>query len=809
MRWNRDVAVLGICGLLTVVHGIKLCIGNPYVHDEAFRIIVGAAFILLVPGLLLGQRLRFTSRHPWETVSLAFILSMIVEMVVLVPILAAGASITAWAAIIIVLCAGLWLDALRQLVTGQSLRFLGTLLSVPGSSFADRALSLICLALPVLATVLAYRLGEGPYGVGAESDLHCAFVRLYREMPLVLSNLGIDRGAQPQNLIHWWEFILAGWSRLANIDPLPLFYRARFVAPFLGGAGMYWLARSIFGTRQRASAVFITACVLCLSGIIYHGSLSWIPETLGRFVMAFLGTSHHADVAIDILLPLSAAAALQFFSRRSLRNGLVFVGVLVIDFALHPREFIQTGYYVGLALPTLLAFAACRNARIWKAWLATLGVCSAVAIACLALSASFGPVEHHGYDELAIKSRSLELALQPEHIVQVRSLLHFPFHMLLSSTVDAANIASGQQIQAMLDQEWRHDPWLILTAVAIAICALFGRQRDRRLAVYLYLLWLLTLCWNSGMFMVAAITYSEFYMSTPRLLHVFGYLVIGSAIVTLAELVTSGICNITCRVSGNRGDHSRALSIIVLGALGWLGGQAFAGWMNRGDLPLMMVSTIVSCIVPVLCCLAVILDRLGKQRSGASAVWPAIALSVAFFFPFIQQNAARFKAQQLSGFRGCPDWWGVGNPHGISPELMQWTRSLSPGQKIFIMPGYNEFLSVYSPQYLAVLPVASVIRDVPAQNAILNGSHFLSIVPFNDEAVLDPANAARIDHVEAYEKLRAMNVDYILISNRHYDGFLQAYVRKYPETYVPVFENAGQKELVVRVVPAKDATADQ
>src|SRR5262249_22044603 len=158
--------------------------------------------------------------------------------------------------------------------------------------------------------VAAYRWGENVADLGGEKYLHMMFVRYYHDMPLVLGNLGIDRGSPPPNLVHLWEFLLAGWARCIQVDPLPLFGRARMVVPVLGLAGMSLLTRVVFVRRQATVAAFAGVLVLYLAQLVTQaGSLAWVRAVdPTRGVFAFFGSAHHGDTAMDILLALTAGA---------------------------------------------------------------------------------------------------------------------------------------------------------------------------------------------------------------------------------------------------------------------------------------------------------------------------------------------------------------------------------------------------------------------------------------------------------------------------------------------------------------------
>jgi hypothetical protein len=124
--------------------------------------------------------------------------------------------------------------------------------------------------------------------------------------------------------------------------------------------------------------------------------------------------------------------------------------------------------------------------------------------------------------------------------------------------------------------------------------------------------------------------------------------------------------------------------------------------------------------------------------------------------------------------------------------LIAWTRALPPRQRILVDPLRYDFLCIYAPQYLALSPVRSVLRDCADHQAILAGKH----------AVFSPVASTKhsLDDSALRDWLAARRVDYVLINADRYDSTLADYFRSCSE-YQVVFDLPERRELVVGCAP--------
>src|SRR5262249_50009941 len=155
----------------------------------------------------------------------AFVLSLVVTILALVPAVALSTGIGTWAALVFAFCGPALVVVGLRCRRGERLQFLGTAAALPRGSAGEQVLAWVTFLGSIVGAFLAYRWGEEHiFSIGDEKLIHLGFVRLYRDTLLNLHDLGLIHGSPPLNIVHLWEFLLAGWSRIVGVDPLPLFF---------------------------------------------------------------------------------------------------------------------------------------------------------------------------------------------------------------------------------------------------------------------------------------------------------------------------------------------------------------------------------------------------------------------------------------------------------------------------------------------------------------------------------------------------------------------------------------------------------
>lgn len=763
--------------LFFAVTGVNLCwfaVGETLSAEAPLRIVIGALPIFLVPGLILGELLRLRARHLWETVAIGFSLTLLIELVLLpIPFLL-HATIAWWIASLLgVTLLGVGLLALpgnRQ----RPWHFLAPLMRWPGRG----ALGWSIVLIPVALAAWAYGAGEDLLDVCGEKMLHVMFVRYYHDMPLVLDRLGVRPGVAPPNLVNLWEFLLAGWARMIHVDPLLVFFRARFVIPVLGLAGLYLLVQMIFVRRRKVDALFFGATLMCLAGFLFVSpALRWVhggDPTRGIF--AFYGTVHHADPAADILVPLTCGLMLRLVRRPAFANAALMIALMTASFLWHPREFLQLALYLGVLGVAILWTPALRRWRTIRNWAVAVALLIGLAGVLLVASTKLVGGQSHAYDEMKIKKLALEYAALPENLAGVRNFFHVPYTFMISTITERENVLSWQELnQNSIEPSWLLDPWLIFSGIGLIALGIFGRREERGLAAYYFWLWLLALAWNCSMLVIFALTYSEFFMVTPRLLYLFAYLIIADVVLMLPRAVPS--------FAPRAGVPFAALAV---GIGAW-------AWQHYGSPGAKRLSPVLTALM-WLAALWVLLDR--RQKTALKAGPAAIGLggiALLFFAPFLAERAYHVVGDKPVLSRSQPKWFDDDNPFGMSAELIAWTRTLPPRQMFLVHPDGQDCIHAYAPHYEAIFPVTILLLDFPTRHAVATGQH--PVLARRDSAGL------AIQHAQAQAWLKARGIDYLLLNHEDYDNGLRAYVDAHPQHFEVVFHNAGKRELVVRYSP--------
>jgi hypothetical protein len=584
-----------------------------------------------------------------------------------------------------------------------------------------------------------------------------------------------------------------------RIDPLPLFCHARMVVPVLGLSGMYLLIRLIFLDGRKSTLIFVGVLALASGQVVLETkSLHWVNAyDPTRGVFTFMGTAHHADAAMDILLPMTAAILLLFMRQPRWSHGLLLIGILVANFLWHPREFLQAALFLGMVLPVALLLPSLRRRVVFTRWLVTTGILVGVAIGAAALSRACVPRESHFYDESALKRTALEYAVERHEITTVRSLFRFPLHFFLASP-NHPDVLSPSDVHAMAGAHWNLDRWWFLAAGATVVLVTLGKTRDRQLAIYHLIFWLLAYCWNFSMLAILALTYSEFCLGMPRLLYLFSYLVIADAALVLATALYRALGVMVGWVPRTP-PTLRAVAALVLGfAVLALSDGAFARWAaHHHRSGAYTVGAVLNA-----CCLALLVGVLwfeSRRWNGLRTIvalrrpipmGAALLLIGAALWPLnIKKWPALF--EMVRSGAGDPDWFGDKNPMGYSRALIAWARALPAGHRIAANPLDIAMLTVYTPQYLCVQPVGSVIADAPERERAERGEH-----PFYRPEGLP---TWRADHAAAIEWLRRRKAGYVLINRYDYDSPALAYFQAHSDCYELVFENSLAREAVFRV----------
>jgi len=777
------------------------------------RVVVGACLIFVLPGLVWGDVLGLRARSVLETIALAFALTLTLEIALLALIVSLRLPIAAWVAALLGLTTLGAILLITRALRGKRPVFAAGLVTAQGGSRFLNAAGAVFVAIPVLLAVAAYGWGEVIQDLSGEKYIHLTFVRYYFQKPLALEDLGIGPHLPPPNLIHLWEFLVAGWARCIQTDPLPLFCHARFVVPVLGFAGMYLLTRMIFVSRKTTAATFAVVLMLCLSGLVLDASnLSLIRvNDPTRRVHTFLGSAHHADTAVDILIALTAGMVI-WWMRRPTWSGLpLLAGILTANFLWHPREFLQVALYLGLLGLTVGLLPSLRRRAVWTRWAATTMVLVGVAVTCMVVSTSLVPRESHSYDELALKRQALSYATRSEQLSTLRNLFNYPLHLRLSNVPTPGLCASSPEVVSTMCREWNLDLWQFLAAGSMVLLGVFGGPRDQQVAFYQLLLWLLAYSWNASMLVILALTYSEFFHRTPRLIYIFAFLVSARGFLVLGGMTYAAVRQAARMALAQRRWSSVLASVCSLAVMAGVG-FGLRAWVRAGKPEAMLVATALTTAGCGLFLLVLPGCRNWRLQARRLSHGTALALALAALMPLSGKGIAALWRSATRTHRAEIGWFQPGNPFAYSAPLTEWLTSLPPGHVLLTNPLHGDVPCVYSAQYLAIYGAGNIIKDMPECANIQQGRHpifrswpspetrcrkgewtpaLLSCTDFQ----AGPASWM-IDHAQALEWLRHKRVSCILINREDYTAGMPAYFLAYPEDYTVLFHNPTAHEIV-------------
>ena len=535
-RLSRIVYLLSLALLLALATGWFKSRGVPIEVEDPLRIVLGGIIIFFIPGLIWGEFLGLRPTHSLETLAWSFIISLSIEFVAMLAAFMLAVTITAWVYMVLgASLAGLVLLLLR-FRKEEPFHFVAPLMMPLEKSLKENVSHLLILVTMAFIARGAYAWGEDLFSINGEKLLHILFVVKYYSLPLVLPDLSVGPHVAAANMVNFWEFLIAGWARLIHCDPLPLFFRARFIIPLAGLPSMFLLTKSIIDDDRKAEGVFWTIILMVLGWwvLLSPSSLDYIKNEHLRGALAFMGTVHHADSAMDMLIAPCAALLFLLVRRTTLVHVALFAALLAITFLWHVREFFQIAMYAGILGLSILLFPSEEKKKMLKCW--SVSIITIIAVAVILLVAMKLTVPHtaFGYDEMTLKKTALSYAVMGKSLLGVRNLFCFPSIIALSSTQTPGIIMDAATVFRMIP-EWHVMPWLALSLMATLALAFLGIREERRFALFYLLLWFLSLSWTFSMLIIFVLTYSEIMIGTPRILYIFSYIITGLGFTLLAR----------------------------------------------------------------------------------------------------------------------------------------------------------------------------------------------------------------------------------------------------------------------------------
>ena len=354
------------CGLMLGLRWMDVFTSPPH----SLLSLVAAAWILFLPGFLISECLRPKTesdrRASLQILADAVSVSLVLEVVLAIIAFTVHATISTWIDWMTscnVCCFTLW--AWRT-------RWRGAV--NPGVPRAPRTKmhavdALLWLMIGFLSLEL-YRWADTISAIGWEVALHLGYVRHYfSNLPLDVHMMVARPGeVAPPNGFFFWEFLLAAMSRLARLDCLEFSLRSRWLIPLLGLSGLYALTFELARSKRRTSLIISIVAIAILTTFLFRP-----PDDFqaivnsgnhGRIITAFMGSIHHADTAMEILLPLMLAAFFRLRRSQDLPRLIVFALFILMSFFWHPRELFQTAWIAAMMMVTDLLLQ--RRQVFWR-----------------------------------------------------------------------------------------------------------------------------------------------------------------------------------------------------------------------------------------------------------------------------------------------------------------------------------------------------------------------------------------------------------------------------------------------------------
>lgn len=726
------------------------------------RVVVAGMLVAILPGILVSTALRHRSRHVLESIALGALGSTSVVAAIGLITMTAGWPIAYSVALLFVVNA---LLTCRVLLLRRS--------SMPAMRTISDWLLLLCLAF--FATI-AFRWGDDIRAVGWEVALHVAYVRQYASgLPLDFQTAVLrPPDVVAQNYFYLWEYLLAMIASIAGIDPMVAALKARWLIPVLGFASFAFMVQRLTntGAAVRATWVMVAAVFLQFLTLPPNPYDIYIQSGPLRQVGAFFGSIHHSDSAMEILLPLLIGVLFTAIRRNNLTNWSIFAIALVVAFLWHPREYFQVMWYGGVAIVVDVLTGVGRRLS-WRerggAYASMVGVYILVAgVLYLGIPGSIRESSEHAVG-MARQWTDLKqfVATAGEWRAWTAGSLPMSTHL---HGYELRDLAAGPPLAFS---------WYVLSVLATGLLVLSPRRSFRRVAFYLLVLWLMSLCSSKFQELLQAITYHEILISKPRLIHLFAYAAIGLG---WSELL---------RGAAGRFDGTAATARTFGAAL--ISGALFAlAW--RTSTPSFTTMFLVLNVLFFAIAAALLWSLRVQRWRQWSGEWrpPAVMAGLTFAMFALPASAASAMTRwpaMLEHRLDAATLFGPGNPVELAPDTIAYLQTkLPPHQRVLVEPNRPYMIGVYTPAYVTPL-LGNIGADMAELGAGLNGTHPV----FAKSKASDPAalEAARLH-------LRSQRIEHLLGTGDYADVF-RSWVDRDPVTFSIEFESANHSNVMVAV----------
>lgn len=756
--------------------------------ENPFRIVLSGIFVLTLPGLLCGQVIGVRSDSLIEAIAFSFFGSLVVLLVLTTLTLIAGIGIREWSSLLVVWNLA-WLGGVfyfQKVGQGGLLDTLSTNPS-PKGAVSER----LFVAILLLLAIALYRWGERLTAVDWEIGVHFSYVRLYvSELGLGYQEMGLRSELPVATIFFLWEYILSGISSLAGQDPLIAGIRTRWVMPILGFSCYFVFLRHVLNNKILANQVLWGCLILVLSQIMFLTPNPFVTSMVTmedtRPLFSFLGSIHHGEVAMELLLPMTTGFVFMYMQDgRKQVLGVISLSLLVAFF-MHPREYFQLMWY-GL-LWSIVVFMTVRrfDRGVFfrrAVFLGVVFIAMAGVSAVISIQDSTGEGLSDGNIEFAKKIAQIEDLLNNGWLPPYfENPVNFQMHGFLGhSDVDPSLVFS----------------FLVLATMMVPVLAAFGSRHDRRITLFFVFLWIMSTTFVPSERLLTILTYSEMLITKVRVLPIFGTIVIVLGWLRLMERLT-----LVTGVSGWRahlqcGGVGIGLGVVFMAFWKW---QAPDFGLTRTLFPLilgvgvlMLATSIweqrVKQAFPPLRAIP-FPPRLNLTVNGQAQNGIAALFSLALFAGVVgHMEISQLGKILLFTTTDVEALAGEKNDLNLPVDTLNFIREkLPPRVRIQVRPESTHMLAAFVSVQVIPIPQGNINKDLMEHRQELDDSHPV----FNSDT-----KQGRGDIVAMMRHFRQRKVEYILIGREYFEGF-KMIAEMHPRLFTILHEVPGET-LVMRL----------
>ena len=762
-------------------------------EEVPWRIVFSGIYVFILPGLLMGQVMSVRSESIFETIAISTLLSFALGLAASWIVVVSRLTIREWCWFFVVWNL-VWTVMLlwpREILKESFFRSFSSLVFFR-SPFLDYVLALVV----ALLAVALYRWADKPTTVYWEVGNLLTYIRNYSSgLTLGVDELGLRPGIFLPNQFFLWEFMMAGGTHFSGQDPLLAATRMRWIIPVLAFSCFYFFLRHVLDHSRKAMAVLFISIVLVLGRVMFLTpdpiKISMILMEKSRLLFSFMGSIHHSDAGGDILLPVVTGILFMYFNQGCRRALWAIPITLFIAFYFHPRVYFQVMWYGLLWASVLLATSPSRELKPFlRRTVIVAGVFVLSSILLMIMTKVFAAVPVASGTQVVLDTEiDKKLAYINDFIVSGWRPPYWENPFNFSSHSAGYPVPPTPQVYS----------FMVLSTLALPIIAYYGTLRERQLALFFVILWILSITFIPAQKIFTILTYSEMLVVKVRVLPLFGYVIISLGIMHSVNAVGRK-WSVNCRVPHWQGNLLAALCFGVGIAFLWrLDAPQFI--FIRYAFPLILIVSFLSLAASfwgrplkfrfkAFDTLPLIYQR---QTRDAPFSWGVLLSAVIFVLPLGYREGSKLMHSLLTFYTDVEAGATTRNHSGLPAETILFLKEgLAPRQLIQVRPLSSHMIGVYAPQYSIPSPKGQIHADINQIQMEVLGKHFL----YNPQTKSGEGNPQEIR-----DYLLERHIPFMLVGKEFYEGYKIIAQRGMGDLEV-VHEVAG-KSLILQVRPER------